>query len=258
MAPALPRTSLHGTRLVRLLADLGVAQVGDARPTFAERLGEWMAWTDAIALSGVLNGPDTASPAGSGRGTASPAGSGRGAASPAGAGRSAAAAALAEFQRVRRELAQAIVRDTAVPAPTAGQGDAAEPGEAGYAPYRRHYRAWQQAMDQRIGALRAQVRRALSGRSPALGQLAALDGVLDEALAERERHLLAKVPALLGQHFERLRQAAPSPPTASWQDAFCRDMQAVLLAELEVRLQPVEGMLEALGHEAPTQQGSDE
>ena len=40
------------------------------------------------------------------------------------------------------------------------------------------------------------------------------------------------MPTLLAQHHERLRGAAPggSPP---WQQAFARDMQALLRAELE-------------------------
>ncbi|HEX7936672.1 MAG TPA: DUF3348 family protein, partial [Paraburkholderia sp.] len=39
--------------------------------------------------------------------------------------------------------------------------------------------------------------------------------------------------------------AQPSAPGA-WLDVFRKDMQSVLLAELDVRLQPVEGLLAAL------------
>jgi hypothetical protein len=74
---------------------------------------------------------------------------------------------------------------------------------------------------------------------------------------------------MLGGHFERLREAerqalaaAESADTATgateasenaatltpgaWLDVFRKDMQSVLLAELEVRFQPVEGLLAAL------------
>ena len=42
-------------------------------------------------------------------------------------------------------------------------------------------------------------------------------------------------------NLERLRKAEE----LQW-GVFCKDMQAVLLAELDVRMQPVEGLLEAL------------
>jgi hypothetical protein len=76
------------------------------------------------------------------------------------------------------------------------------------------------------------------------------------------------VPTLLGAYFERLcreaQAAAPTaaptdtpttvdasdetPPVLSGErlDAFRRDVQSVLLAELEVRFQPVEALLAAL------------
>jgi hypothetical protein len=44
---------------------------------------------------------------------------------------------------------------------------------------------------------------------------------------------------------EASEDAAPITPGA-WLDVFRKDMQSVLLAELEVRFQPVEGLLAAL------------
>jgi hypothetical protein len=38
-----------------------------------------------------------------------------------------------------------------------------------------------------------------------------------------------------------------APPDGAWLDAFCEDLRAVLLAELDVRFHPVEGLLAALG-----------
>ncbi|TAM04065.1 MAG: DUF3348 family protein, partial [Paraburkholderia sp.] len=84
--------------------------------------------------------------------------------------------------------------------------------------------------------------------------LAAVDAIMERSLGTRERSLLASVPALLGAHFERLRaaqaagepEAATATPTGVWLDRFCKDRQSVLLAELEVRFQPVEGLLAAL------------
>lgn len=131
-----------------------------------------------------------------------------------------------------------------------------------FTPHRSRYFGKQQAMELGIGPLRARLRAALTARSPALAQLAAVDAVMEQALGEREHSLLSSVPVLLEKHFERLRQAhlatlapiapedAPTPAEAAtappWLDEFRRDMQSVLLAELDLRLQPVEGLLEAL------------
>jgi len=86
-----------------------------------------------------------------------------------------------------------------------------------------------------------------------------VDAAMELALSPREQTLLASVPTLLGEHFERLRQAeqkaladahdsetTPTPTPGAWLDGFRKDMQSVLLAELDVRLQPVEGLLAAL------------
>jgi hypothetical protein len=95
-----------------------------------------------------------------------------------------------------------------------------------------------------------------------MARLAVLDAVMERALSARERSLLASVPELLGGHFERLRQAAlaseadQADPEAdgnavavtsrAWLDVFRKDAQSVLLAELDVRFQPAEGLLAAL------------
>lgn len=226
LTPLRPRTPFTGSTLIRLLTDLARPPAAEARQTVAERLSLWLDWTDAIALSAALNG----------------AGAAMAPAADAGASR-AGDALFDEFTRVRAGLAESITTDGAlaapVPQPDEGTDDVAE-----FSPYRRRYLAHQQAMVDRIGPLRARVRRVLSDRSPALGRLAALDAVFDEALAARERHLLSHVPALLEERFERLRDVQPR----RWGSVFGRDLRQVLLAELDLRLQPVEGMLEALDH----------
>jgi len=70
---------------------------------------------------------------------------------------------------------------------------------------------------------------------------------------------LAAVPGLLGGHFERLRKAeqatlaapqalgdTPALAPGAWLGVFRKDAQSVLLAELDLRFQPVEGLLAAL------------
>jgi hypothetical protein len=99
---------------------------------------------------------------------------------------------------------------------------------------------------------------------------------MERVLGTRERSLLSAVPALLGTRFGRLRDAerqaladaesaaaaAAADPAddraaadtttvaaivpGTWLDTFRDEMQSILLAELEVRFQTVDGLLAAL------------
>lgn len=242
MARGSPRTSFDSSRLIRALSDLVSTDATPPRQSFADRLGQWLDFADAIALFSALNGSTDA----------------------AGGPATAEHPALRdEFARVRGALLDSINTDGVLtpgkarirlPAPA---WHASTPGAADYLPYHRYYLAHQRDMGAAIAPLRASVRAGLAQRAPALRQLAALDGVLDQALAPRERSLLATVPQLLGRRFEQLHQAhrnaltTPDDPArwlqpGAWLHTFCQDMRAVLLAELELRLQPVAGLLEAL------------
>jgi hypothetical protein len=221
MHPSRATATLHQPPLVRQLLALGLAVpgAGDAPtatppgpgsgpgPSLAERLAPWLAWTDAIALAGALDAepPAPGTPA------------------QASAARQQAVAARAAVQRL---LTEAIERDQP-------DGLAADDLPADATPGRR-YRAHQQAMDRRIAPLRAQVRRALVLRSAALGRVAVLDQLLEQALAARERQLLSALPAWLDRRLQR----EPVPAAQL--------MQPLLHAELAHRLQPVDGMLAAL------------
>lgn len=219
LAAALPRSAFGSSTLVRQLSELAradgacLAAVAEPPRTVAQRLGAWLDWTDAIALSAALADGAAAAPA----------------LAPAPAtmdGPLPLAEPIERCHRARRELTAALESD--------GPGDPS---------------AQQRAMETRVGALRAQVRAVLAGHSPALRQLAALDAALDAALRPRQRHLLAQVPACLQRHAEHLQQtAAGADGDAAWR----RDRQSLLQAELAFRLQPVDALLEALGAATPT------
>lgn len=226
------RTGLTGSALVRLLAGLTDphGRAREPRSAFADGLSQWTGWTDAIALSAALDRPlATALPAGERL-------------------RTQYDQEHAEYTRVRALLAQAIGREA--------QAVGRSPLEAGlgFTPYRQCYAARQQAMDVAIGALRERVRAVLAACTPELARLAEVDAVMARALAAQERRLLATVPVQLEKHFQRLRAAQFAAPQGqghdsdAWLDGFRHDLQAVLLAELELRLQPVEGLVEALRH----------
>jgi hypothetical protein len=254
MVQAPQRTAFSGPAFIRILARLTEVDVPESSQSLSDRLSQWLGWTDAIALSSALNNAPPAVAAGA---------------------RSFGDAEESECARVRAALAKAIVGDSVLAA-AKRRGPAAQalphraPAEApvDYAVFRQRYLAMQQAMETGVGNLRGRLRAMLAAKTPAMARLAVVDAVMERALSERERSLLAAVPGLLAGHFERLRKAeqqaladaeasadaasaapvtavAPTPPGA-WLDAFRKDMQSVLLAELDVRLQPVEGLLAAL------------
>ena len=210
-------------------------------PAFVEGLGRWLGWKEAIALSTVL-----AQPAAAGVAPASTA-------QPLGLALRAQvacerAALEAEFSRVhvgmQQRLAQAL--------------DEAERAHDGsFLPWRRCCHQLQQAFEAAASALRTQARAALrrlgqatAGSNlpalPHLGELAALDAALAQVLAAREQAQLALLTVLVEPHFLRhlrhpshLRQNDDPP-------AFRHTLQPLLQADLELRLQPARGLLEAL------------
>lgn len=252
MAQGLPRRRFNGSGLVRVLTDLAVADVPESKQCFAARLGQWLDLTDALSLFSALNADTGAAP------NAVP------------SARSPESGEVREaFDRVRSALL-ASVNAAGVPKAAKARVEWPAPAvpmpedsAAGFAPYRRCYLAHQRDMNGSIGPLRARVRAALSRQSPALKRLAVLDAVLDKAFVARERELLATVPELLARRFEdlhRAHRAAVSEaqtehgPGASmwpggWLAVFCAEMQAVLTAELDFRLQPVAGLIAALDNE---------
>lgn len=235
MAKKTARTGLTASALIRLLASLAEprGRTRDAQVSFADALSQWTGWTDAIALSAALDKPVPQ------------------AISPLEGDKSVQSMQVqAEWLRLQASLAQAIVRET--------QAAGRSPLEAGlgYTPFRQCFVARQQAMDVAVGALRDRVRAVLAGASADLERLAAVDAAMAQALAPQERRLLAALPAQLEKHYQQLRatQAADDldrPGAEAWVEAFRRDLQAILLAELEHRLQPVEGMLQALTPSTP-------
>jgi hypothetical protein len=245
MEQASRRTGLSGPTLVRLLARLTDIDVSEPRQSLADRLSLWLGWTDAIALSAVLNSNPPAAPA------VEP---------------EADSAEEQECTRVRNALSKAIAEKNRAVAQPGGYArnralapSASAKAPVDYAIYRQRYLSLQQSMETAIGNLRTRLRTAMAGRTPGMTQLAAVDAVMERALGAREHNALAAVPGLLEGHFHRLRRAEaaalaeagdaaePAKITpGAWLDVFRQDMRGVLLAELDIRFQPVEGLLAAL------------
>ena len=244
MVREVSRTQFHSSRLIRVLEGLAVADIADSRQSFGERLAQWLDFKDAISLYAVLHGglPD-------------------------GVSRIAAEVVRSPQDalcRVRNSLVDAIRADAQLGAhKVAGMANLSSDVEGEFLPYHRSYLTHQRSMQSALSSLRAQVRATLAEQSSSGKRLAALDGVLEQSLAARERSLLAILPVLLRKRFEYLLLArgvvsVEDPmqvlPSGDWLPEFCRDVQAVLLAELDLRLQPVLGLMDALGKEVTEQQ----
>lgn len=283
MTQGLPSTRFNSAALVRALAGLAAADAGEPRQSFAERLGAWLDFKDALALYSALNA--TAAAASATAAEAPP-----------------AATLRSEWVRMRGRLAEGIAgggafemgpdgadQPHAWPAALAEAAAEAlaDPAAPDFAPLHRYYLAQQRALAAAIAPLRARTRAAMVRQSAALKQLATLDAVMEQALSAREASLLAQVPSLLGKRFARLSDAHDGARPAEglagavekaggneadggeggcgegkgegsghpmradgWLACFCTEMQHVLLAELELRLMPLAGLAAALETES--------
>jgi hypothetical protein len=170
-----------------------------------------------------------------------------------------------EQLRVQAELTRAILAGPASPRPSRERADstrAEAPDPAAQAEFGYHaprYLGLQKQMDARVPALRAQVRFKLSQGPRRLRQMAALDAAMELLVAPREQRLCAALPAHLDRRMAQLRlqhqhrqeaSGLPDEPRrwsapGGWLQDFEQDLQALLLAEMHMRLQPVLGLLEA-------------
>lgn len=218
---------LTGSAFIRSLAALNGVHAPASHDDFAQRVSQWFGWTHAFSLSAALSDvPERTSE----RPTESLA-----AARP-GVGLD---ADEREYRRVRAALAKLAETPRDPPSDFIG--------------CRHRYITCQQTMESQIAPLRRRLRATLAAGSPAMAQLARLDSVMEQVVGAQERALLSTVSGLLKPRFEQLRRSqaqmegegdeaqAPGP----WLHTFHRDMRALLLTELDLRLQPVEGLLDA-------------
>ena len=237
------RPPLTGSTFIRALAALSDVPASEAPDAFAQRLAHWFDWTHAFSLSAALSDASVRSDV------------------PAFGGLGALGADEREFTRVRAALAKAIAD-----APAGG----AEPRRFGrplagaaaptampvdFATFRQRYTQCQLAMETQIVSLRRRLRASLADRSSVLAKLAELDSVMEQVVGAQERALLSTVAGRLESRFDQLRGAQDSassehrffqdPQPGHCLERFRQEMRSLLLAELDLRLQPVEGLLEA-------------
>ncbi len=278
MTRALPRSSLYSASLVRFLTEN--ALLAPARPAedVGQKLGDWLDFRQAIALLGVLS-PETASDP---QPAAPPPHVRRMALlAPEALAKHVdkVRAQLVESITQGAPAGSGLARID-MPAPVLD-----EPVEikTAFDPYRRFVAAHQRQMESTLRSLRAQLRRQLSQRASAGQQLASLDTAFENILAEREAALLAKTSKLLEKRFVQALKAhmqvqaqaqraalaietanatvdasddidamasgtneSPKADPSSWLMPLRQTIRQALLAELDTRLQPALGLLEAL------------
>ncbi|MDN3920349.1 DUF3348 family protein [Roseateles violae] len=206
--------------LTLLLAQWGLAAASPAPAT--ERLGSCLGWADAIGLSKVL------------------------AAAP---GRAASDSARQEaVQRARAALDRL----------RAGSADASDHAELAVdsseplieeslpadklAPYLQHFVLQQRSQASRIPPLRDEIRACMERAGGELAHIAQLDQFFERAMAEPERAALSRLADLLAK---RAKQHYIGNPRR-WRSQLWSDLQRLLRADLDQRLQPVLGLVEAL------------
>ena len=245
--------NISSSRLVSLLHECACEDAKTSRQDWAERLSLWLDPFDAITLHAAHQAMKAAT-----------------AEKPRPAHLTTACTLDEEFRRVRADLVTAMTthassRSRDIRAKNLHpEPEPCPETDAGYAPYRQRYLAHQRQMALKIEALRAHCRQVLAQTSVRLQQLTDLDVALEQTLGAREKALLSKVPALLERRFEHWRKsqrdgllaAQPQDVPAVQQKPqggmamFDQEFEAVVLAELSFRLEPVAGLVEAFSNEA--------
>ena len=257
------RTTLSGPALPALLLRRGLVSAPASVPSALDGLAQWLDWREAIALSAALQGANDPTPAAALPDVPvrtdtkhPPEAAAPGPASPRppehalrGAERSIGALER-QLVELRETLTRAIDDVVQPPRPAvrrrAGRTEAAPGPGHDVSAWRPRVAELQQTMQASIQPLRARLRAALAARSSASRRLAALDATWSDVLAPREQLLLNALPGLLQLHFERTCASESGVPAPEAWQAFCADLRELLHAELELRLQPLLGLMEAL------------
>jgi len=227
------RSSFHHDQpsaLARQLSRWLPAGVDVPRQDVAERLGQWLNVAEAIELH-----------------------AGQGAVTAAGTA-AARRPRLAPDTGLQQQLQQELQRVRGVLSRSISSRDPAhrpDPNDLDteFALYHQRLNDLQRRMEMAVDALRGHVRQCLAQSTPERAQLAALDALMETLFSGREQRLLTTLPAFLKARFVALRQeaaGADTPEDLRWLQTFAADFEQALLAELDLRLQPVTGLIESL------------
>lgn len=246
MIPSHSSTLPERSRYVGLLSDLSEAKLNSAEFNLADRLGSLLGFSGSITLAGAL------------RNLAKGA---------VGSSVDNVKTLQADVLDIREKCLKSIaysfdgkVIEGQLTVPSNVIGTREEVLKT-YEPYRRFYIAHQVEMSANIDNLRVRVRAGLAGFSPSLAQLAELDSLFEQSFEVESRNLFSTTTKLLEHRFRRLLAGHEGKANdyddisknwvmkGQWLDLFYQEMRELLLAEFDVRLQPVLGLLEALNEQ---------
>ncbi len=232
--------SADASRLLRCLNELGVLDATASRLSFAAQLASHIDFSASIKLATALGNMDTET-------------------SPPGEAQQESPREI--FLRLRSAIVGSLL-DSFATKPARShlklpplEETPAEDTSTAYAPYLRFYNGQQRMLDAKVQNLHLRVRDVTAMLSPRLAQLCFLDAALGDTLATHSRQAFSYTPRLLELRFrkqlEQYRQQATGDGSAlqawsRWQQQFHRELRELLLAELEARLLPTLGLVEAI------------
>lgn len=215
-------------RLLQLLAQPGAQPAYERLPCCGELLGRLFGLSDTLALDSAI-GFRTRQP-GMDQGPA--------------------------IERVIQELTntrRALIRKIS------SYGSDVEPTDGvDFEPYLNAWITLQRRVIAASRQLRDKTRKVMKEHNQNLARLAELDSAFDHAMAGYTSQCFSHIPKVLEQRFQALAQALQSPSDipqeagitpGDWLHSYCEEAQNLLLAELDVRLEPVLGLLEACHNE---------
>ena len=116
-----------------------------------------------------------------------------------------------------------------------------------FSPYQRYYTSQQIEMGVAIKAVREQLRKDMAGISLEMNRLASLDKVLEVNLEAHVRKQFNTVTKGLELYFKtEITKQTGEFELDQFLSPFYQKMRELLLAELDARMQPIFGLLEAL------------
>ena len=116
-----------------------------------------------------------------------------------------------------------------------------------FSPYQRYYTSQQIEMGVAIKAVREQLRKDMAGISLEMNRLASLDKVLEVNLETHVRKQFNTVTKGLELYFKtEITKQTGEFELDQFLSPFYQKMRELLLAELDARMQPIFGLLEAL------------
>ena len=250
----------YPSRLVRRLTEMGIIGKPVSADQFAESVGSLLDFSGSVTLSNML-GELSHAPVEPGGNTPETIKS-EFLKSHAGLVRDIVKSFIPRLGSSRNRLpspseffANCMLKDVFSKSSGAGMPNSA----AAYAPYRKHYLSIQGQLAIASERLRMKMARDVAGLSPMLAGLAGMDKGLGDAFYDLQSQLLGRIPEYLEHHFTHLlsknwmilpagsdvSHLAPWMAPGGWISLFCDQMQELLFAELELRLLPVVGMIEA-------------